>query len=200
MRARVATPQGEWQIETPLLGRGNLSNVLAAIAVALQFKVGAPGIVAAAARMAPADRRGAVRRLRHGVVLIDDSYNSSPAALAQAIDVLARDGKAKRKVAVIGEMLELGDRSLDLHRASGRLAAHSGVRRLFAVGGAGARAVADAALEEGMDPEAVTCVESSEAAAPLVVRDLRDGDLVLVKGSRGTRTDVIADRIAAELA
>jgi UDP-N-acetylmuramoyl-tripeptide--D-alanyl-D-alanine ligase len=200
MRARVSTPAGEWQIETPLLGRGNLSNVLAAIAVALEFRVSPEAIAAAAARLAPPERRGAVRRLRDGIVLIDDSYNSSPAALAKAIDVLARDRRAGRKVAVIGEMLELGARSGELHRASGRLTAHSGIGRLFAVGGAGARAVADAALEEGMAPDAVTWVDSSEAAAPLVVRDLRRNDVVLVKGSRGTRTDVIADRIAAERA
>ena len=69
-------------IHTPLLGRGNLANVLAATAVALEFDVPLDDIVAAAARLKPADRRGAVRRLRGGIVLIDDSYNSSPAALA----------------------------------------------------------------------------------------------------------------------
>jgi UDP-N-acetylmuramoyl-tripeptide--D-alanyl-D-alanine ligase len=199
MRARVTTPAGEWQIETPLLGRGNLSNVLAAIAVALEFNVSPAQIAAAIARLTPADRRGAVHRLRDGIVLIDDSYNASPAALAKAIDVLARDAKATRKVAVIGEMLELGDRSAELHRASGRLAAHSGIGRLFAIGGAGAKAVADAAVDEGMDAAVVTYVETSEAAAASIPRSLRPGDLVLVKGSRGTRTDVIADRIIAEL-
>jgi UDP-N-acetylmuramoyl-tripeptide--D-alanyl-D-alanine ligase len=199
MRAKVTTPAGEWQIETPLLGRGNLANVLAAIAVALEFRVSPEQIAAATARLAPADRRGAVRRLRDGILLIDDSYNSSPAALAKAIDVLARDPRAVRRVAVIGEMLELGDRTIDLHRASGRLAAHSGIGRLFAVGGAGARAAADAALEEGMSADAVSVFETSETAAPAIVRDLRRGDLVLVKGSRGTQTEVIVDRIVAEL-
>ena len=200
MRARVTTPAGERMVTTSLLGRGNLSNVLAATAVALEFGVGLDDIAAAAARIAPADRRGAVRRLRDGIVLIDDSYNSSPAALEKALDVVARDPTAKRKVAVVGEMLELGDRATELHRASGRVAAQSGLGRLFAVGGPAAKALADAAIDAGMPAGSVEYIDRSETAAARVATELRAGDLVLVKGSRGTRTDLVADRIAAEFA
>jgi UDP-N-acetylmuramoyl-tripeptide--D-alanyl-D-alanine ligase len=200
MRARLVTPAGEQTIETALLGRGNLANVLAATAVALEFGISLEETAAAAARLQPADRRGAVRRLRNGVVLIDDSYNSSPSALGAALDVVFRERNASRKVAVLGEMLELGEHAEPLHRASGRTAAAAGVHLLFAVGGAAARALAGAAVEAGMPASAVRHFDTSEQAAPEIAAAIQAGDLVLVKGSRGTRTDLVADRIAAELA
>ena len=200
MRARVTTPVGERWMETRLLGRGNLANILAATAVALDFGVALEEIAATVERLRPGDRRGAVRRLRGGIVLIDDSYNSSPAALRGALDVVASEMRVPRKVAVLGEMLELGERSLTLHRECGQAAAAAGLRLLFAVGGAPARALADAAVTAGMPASAVAYVESSEAAMPLVAAAIRAGDLVLVKGSRGTRTDLVADRIAVECA
>jgi UDP-N-acetylmuramoyl-tripeptide--D-alanyl-D-alanine ligase len=200
MRARVATPAGERVIETPLLGRGNLANVLAATAVALDFGIPLDTIVARAADLRPADRRGAVRRLRGGITLVDDSYNSSPAALTLALDVVAKEVGAVRKVAVIGEMLELGVHATALHEKSGRVAASAGLRLLFVVGGEPARAMAEAAIAAGMPPASVTFFEKSEQAAPAIAAAVRPGDLVLVKGSRGTRTDLIADRIAADFA
>lgn len=200
MRARLATPAGERLLETPLLGRGNLSNVLCAATVALDAGLDLDAIVAVASRLRPADRRGAVKRLRDGIMLIDDSYNSSPTALRRALDVVAGDTRATRKIAVLGEMLELGDHAASLHEACGRAAAASGLSLLFAVGGAPARVLADAATAAGMPQASVRYFEKSDDAAPEVVRAIRPGDLVLVKGSRGTRTDIVADRLAAELA
>ena len=80
------------------------------------------------------------------------------------------------------------------------MAASSGLHLLFAVGGAPARALADAAIASGMPQASVIYFETSEEAASAIAAALRSGDLVLVKGSRGTRTDLIADRIAAEFA
>lgn len=200
MRARVQTTAGERLIQTPLLGRGNLSNVLAATAVAIDAGIPLDDIVAAAARLQPADRRGAVRRLPRGVTLIDDSYNSSPSALQRALEVMAKETRASRKIAVLGEMLELGDHATSLHEECGRAAVAAGLRLLFTVGGPPARAMANAAVAAGLPASAVRYVEKSDIAAPMVTAALRGGDLVLVKGSRGTRTDVVADRIAAEFA
>ncbi len=200
MRARVATPAGEHVIETPLLGRGNLANVLAATAVALEFDVPLDTIAARAAALRPSDRRGAVHRLRGGLTLIDDSYNSSPAALKRALEVLAKEATAARKVAVLGEMLELGAHAEDKHRECGRAAAAAGLAALFAVGGTPARALADEAVAAGMTASHVTYYKTSDAAASSIAGSLRAGDVVLVKGSRGTRTDLIADRIAEEFA
>jgi UDP-N-acetylmuramoyl-tripeptide--D-alanyl-D-alanine ligase len=148
----------------------------------------------------PAARRGAVHRLNSGLVLIDDSYNSSPTALRRALEVVARERHARRKVAVLGEMLELGDVSVQLHEECGRAAADAGLQLLFAVGGQPARALADAAISAGMSAAAVSYIENSDQAADRVVGALGAGDLVLVKGSRGIRTDVVVDRIVAEFA
>jgi UDP-N-acetylmuramoyl-tripeptide--D-alanyl-D-alanine ligase len=200
MRARVATPKGEREIETPLLGRGNLANVLAAMAVALEFDVSLDDIVGLAHRLTPAAHRGAVHRLTSGLTLIDDSYNSSPTALKRALEVVAREPRATRKIAVLGEMLELGDASVGLHEECGRAAAEAGLTLLFAVGGPAARALADAAVRAGMPAASVTYIENSEQAAGRVAGALGAGDLVLVKGSRGIRTDLVVDRIVAELA
>jgi len=200
MRARVTTPHGEGTLETPLLGRGNLSNVLAATAVALDFGIPLDTVADRASRLRASDRRGAVHRLRGGVTLVDDSYNSSPTALKRALDVIAKEGRAARRVAVVGEMLELGAYAGDMHRESGRVAASAGLAALFAVGGAPARELADAAVAAGMDASAVGYFEKSDAAAPAIAAAIRAGDVVLVKGSRGTRTDLIADRIAEEFA
>ena len=195
MRARVTTPAGEIELATPLLGRGNLANVLAATAVALEFGVPLEVVRDTAATLRPADRRGVVRHLRDGVILIDDSYNSSPSALKRALEVMARETRAPGRVAVLGEMLELGEHSAALHESSGRAAAAAGLRLLVAVGGPPARALADAAVAAGMPRDSVVYFESSAEASPAVTSALKSGDLVLVKGSRGTRCDVVADRI-----
>jgi UDP-N-acetylmuramoyl-tripeptide--D-alanyl-D-alanine ligase len=198
MRARVETPAGSMDLTTPLLGRGNLANVLAATAVALESGVPLDVIRDTAATLRPADRRGVVQHLRDGITLIDDSYNSSPSALRRALEVMARETRASGRVAVLGEMLELGRHATGLHEACGRAAAEASLRLLVAVGGAPAQALAEGAVAGGMPPDAVIYFASSADAAPAVSAALRPGDLVLVKGSRGTRCDVVADRIAQE--
>src|SRR5262249_56485450 len=123
-----------------------------------------------------------------------------PTALRQSLEVVAREPRATRKVAVLGEMLELGDLSMRLHEECGSAAAQAGLQLLFAVGGPPARALADAAVAAGMPAGGVTYIESSDQAAPRIAGALRAGDLVLVKGSRGIRTDLVVDRIVAEFA
>jgi len=196
MRARVVTRHGETSLDTPLLGRGNLANVLAATAVALEFGVPVDAVAERARGLRPSDRRGAVHRLRGGVTLIDDSYNSSPSALKRALDVVAKEQRAARKVAVLGEMLELGAFSSQLHRDAGRAAAAARLDALFVVGGEPARELGEAAVAGGMAPGNVTYFPQSASAAPEIAAAIREGDVVLVKGSRGTRTDLVADRIA----
>jgi UDP-N-acetylmuramoyl-tripeptide--D-alanyl-D-alanine ligase len=116
--------------------------------------------------------------------------------LKRALDVIAKEGRATRKVGVLGEMLELGAFSADLHRDAGRAAALAGLDALFVVGGEPARALGEGAITAGMAPATVTYFDQSAGAAPAIAAAIRSGDVVLVKGSRGTRTDLIADRIA----
>jgi UDP-N-acetylmuramoyl-tripeptide--D-alanyl-D-alanine ligase len=198
MRARVVTPAGSRVVETPLLGRGNLANLLAATAVAIDCGVPLDAVVGAIGGLHPAERRGVVHRLRGGITLVDDSYNSSPGALRRALEVLSNEPRAMRRVAVLGEMLELGEHADALHDACGRDVASSGAHLLFAVGGRAARALARGAVAGGMPPEAVSYFETSAEAAAAIANVLAAGDLVLVKGSRGTRMDVVADRLVAD--
>jgi UDP-N-acetylmuramoyl-tripeptide--D-alanyl-D-alanine ligase len=198
--AHVRTPAGDVNVETPLLGAGNLSNVLAATAVAIEFDVPLPDVAHRAASLRPARHRGEVLRLPGGVTLVDDSYNSSPAALKRSLETLAVATGSARKVAVLGEMLELGRHAGRLHEECGRAAAAAELDLLMTVGGAPARAMADAAVSAGMPATAVVAVDTSEAAADAALRRVRPGDLVLVKGSRGIGTDLVVERLKAEFA
>ena len=193
-RARLVTPAGERSVSVPLLGRGHLMNVLAATATALEFGIDLDAIAGAAARLKPSARRGAVVKLAKGVTVIDDSYNSSPSALQRSLEVIARSW-GTRRVAVLGEMLELGELSMELHLACGRAAAASRLWRLVTVGGDAARAMGEAAVAAGMSRQSVMHFESSGDAADAVAGLVASGDVVLVKGSRGTRTDVVVDRL-----
>jgi UDP-N-acetylmuramoyl-tripeptide--D-alanyl-D-alanine ligase len=192
--AQLTTPRGTIDLTTPLVGRANLANILAATAVALEFDVPLAVIAEKAGALRPASHRGEVVRLAQGVTVIDDSYNANPTATRRAIDVLA-GSRASRRLAVVGEMLELGERAEALHAEVGRAAAQAGIDTLIAVGGAPARALADAAVAAGMPLAAVRHFATSDEAADAAAAMLRAGDLVLVKGSRGIRTDRVVDRL-----
>lgn len=198
--ARVTTPNGEFRLATPLVGRGNLANVLAAAAVAVHFDVPLATISERAASLRPAQHRGDVVRLARGVIVVDDSYNANPTATCRAIDVLRNTLTRGRRVAVLGEMLELGDRAEALHQTVGRAAAANGLDALVAIGGAPARALAAAAVAAGMAETSVRHFPTSDQASARMREYVVDGDLVLVKGSRGIRTDVVVDRLKAEFA
>jgi UDP-N-acetylmuramoyl-tripeptide--D-alanyl-D-alanine ligase len=174
--------------------------VLAAVAVALQFDVPLDEVAAAAGGLRAAHRRGELLRLPGGLTLIDDSYNSSPAALKRALQTVKAASGSARKIAVLGEMLELGGHATRLHEECGALAAAVGLDLLIAVGGPPARALAAAAVRTGMPEASVAYVGTSAEAAELAAAQTRPGDLVLVKGSRGIGTDVVVDRLKAEFA
>ena len=200
MRAAVETPAGRADLRLRLIGAGQVANALAAIAVALRFQVPLEAMVREAAAFAPPPRRGEVRRLSEGVTVVDDSYNSNPAALERALRSVGRDRGHRRRIAVLGEMLELGRRAPVLHRACGRLAAEAGFDLLVAIGGPQAAELAAGARAAGLDAGRVVTCGDSEEAAERTAELVRAGDLVLVKGSRGVRADRVADRLQAEWA
>jgi UDP-N-acetylmuramoyl-tripeptide--D-alanyl-D-alanine ligase len=197
LRARVATPRGSVSIQTPLVGRANLANILAAAAVAIEFDVPLATIADRARTLRPASHRGEVVKLSSGITIIDDSYNANPSATMSAIRVLAA-APAKRRVAVLGEMLELGDHSVSLHADVGRAAAAAKLDALLTVGGLSASALAEAAVAGGLPRAAVHHFATSDEAADAAIELLRDGDLVLIKGSRGVKTDRVVERLKAE--
>ena len=195
-RAELVTPAGKRALKVPLLGRGHLMNVLAGAAVALDMGISLDAIVDCAAQLKPSSRRGAVLRLPKGVTVIDDSYNSSPSALHRSLEVIAR-AWAARRIAVLGEMLELGDLSESLHRDCGKAAANSKLAKLYTIGGEPARLLGEAAIDAGFPRAGVTHFDNSTDAAPVISAQVTSGDVVLVKGSRGTRTDLVVEKLTA---
>ena len=119
----------------------------------------------------------------------------SPSALQRSLEVLAASRPTGRRVAVLGEMLELGASSVALHDECGRAAAAAGVALLIAVGAAPAAQLAAAAVDAGLPAAAVHHVATSAAAADLAAALVGAGDLVLVKGSRGIGTDAVVARL-----
>jgi UDP-N-acetylmuramoyl-tripeptide--D-alanyl-D-alanine ligase len=169
-----------------LRGRHNAANLLAAIAVAVELGAPPARLKEAIANLAPGSMRGVLRRFG-GVRVIDDCYNSNPAAAEAMLGVLA-SSQAERRIAVLGEMRELGEHSAELHRRAGRAAAGVGVDLLCAVHG-GAREILAGAIEAGMPPERTLFFEDPAAAGLALRSELREGDVVLVKGSRGVELE-----------
>lgn len=185
--ARLSLRGDVRDIQTSLLGSANLSNIAAASAVAMHAGLDADAIVDGVADLVPASHRGEVVRTDGGWVVIDDAYNSSPSALVRALQTLTTT--PGRHVAVLGEMLELGEFSERYHAECGKATGHLGVAVVVAVGGAPARALADAAIAAGVTD--VHYVGDSAAGATLARQLVLDGDAVLVKGSRGIRMEAV---------
>lgn len=182
-------------VTLPLPGRHNVSNFLAAAAAASVLGVTAEEAASAAPSLRPARHRGEVRLLADDVLLYDDSYNSSPAALRAAWLAFLVAAGTRRKIAVIGEMLELGRKSRDFHFEAGReLGGRFDV--LVAVRG-DAAALAEGALTGSAGAgTAVFAADASEAES-VVKGLLKTGDAIFVKGSRGVGLDRLVDALAA---
>lgn len=186
-RFRVDTPAGSANVHLPLVGQHNVGNALAAIAAGLALHVPLDVAVGALADAEPSKMRGQVVRLANGATILDDSYNSSPKAFDAMVGALAGIADAGRRIVVAGEMLELGPDSAEMHAACGRVVAAAGIDLLAGVRG-DARSLVAAARDAGMGDRAVF-VETPEAAAEWLAGELGEGDVVLVKGSRGVATD-----------
>ena len=135
--------------------------------------------------------RGEVIRFENGVTVVDDTYNSNPAALMEAVRAITSAKGFKRRIVVAGEMLELGERGSEMHRECGRAMARSGVSIVVGVRGL-ARELVDSAAKEGAN--AFYC-ETPEEAAGKVAEIVRAGDIVLVKGSRGVKTEKVVENL-----
>lgn len=195
--AQIETPAGSWMLHLKLPGRVHLMNALAATAVAIECGVRPESIAGRLAEARPVLRRGSEVISTSGARVIDDSYNASPAAMQAMLAALATTPTIGRRVAILGEMLELGSAAWILHEACGRAAAQSGVDVLVAIGGQAADGFVAGAKAAGFsDAQLHRFADSASAAAP-VVSIVKAGDVVLVKGSRGTRTDIVADALQA---
>ena len=179
----VVIPGGREHARLPLVGEHNILNALAAVAVGLARGLKAAEAVAALATLAPPDKRGQVLQLGN-ITVINDCYNSNPKALHAMVDALAAM-KATRRIVVAGEMLELGPSGEELHRIAGQHVAAKKIDVLIGVRGL-SRAMVDAARQAGTEAEFVA---TPEEAGEWLARGARDGDIVLLKASRGVKLE-----------
>jgi UDP-N-acetylmuramoyl-tripeptide--D-alanyl-D-alanine ligase len=181
--SRLVSSEVRQSVQSPLLGKHNVYNVLAAAAIALEHGITPSEIAAALPFLQPADKRGQVVRLGNITVLYD-CYNSSPKALMAAVDTLAAM-PARRRMVVAGEMLELGTTGEQLHRECGLYMAGSKLDFLLGVRGL-AKPMVEAAREAGIKAEFVA---TPEEAGDWLAREAREGDVVLLKASRGVKLE-----------
>jgi UDP-N-acetylmuramoyl-tripeptide--D-alanyl-D-alanine ligase len=171
------------QASLPLVGKHNIHNALAAVAVCLERGLSPSQAVGALATLTPVDKRGQVLQLGN-IVVINDCYNSNPKALDVMVDALSTM-PASRRIVVAGEMLELGLAAEELHRRSGQHVADRGIDFLVGVRGK-AQLMVDGARKHGLKAEFVA---TPEEAGEWLARETRDGDVVLLKASRGVKLE-----------
>ena len=176
------------RVSLPAAGRHMVLNSLAAAAAGhelgltmQEIKRGIEAYRTVSGRMEKSEYKGAV--------IMNDCYNASPASMAASLRVLAQG--SGRRLALLGDMLELGERTVELHEGVGRLAAELGVDMLVAVGGLGAH-IAKAAKEAGLEKAFAL---SRDEAVELIKNELREGDTLLVKASRGMKLEQLIARI-----
>jgi UDP-N-acetylmuramoyl-tripeptide--D-alanyl-D-alanine ligase len=182
------------EVALPLVGPHFVTSFLAAAAAAHLLDVPLEAMAGAATSLRPARHRGEVRRLGERVVLLDDCYNSSPEALEAAVVALSLVA-AERRVAVLGDMLELGPTAPALHRERGRALAG----RVDVVVGVGplAKEIVEGAHAAGIPAGSLHHFATARDAVVALDRIVRPGDAVLVKASRGVRLEAVVDALAA---
>lgn len=178
------------------LGRSQLYAPAAALCAALALDMTVAEALEGAAGYVPPAGRGRLLRGKNGSLLIDDSYNASPAAVEEALAALALLTGRTRRIAVLGDMLELGRYSKEEHERIGSLAAER-ADAVVAVG-VRSRATADAARAAGLAEGQVFAFDTATEAADMLEAFVQEGDAVLIKGSQGIRTERIAERLLAD--
>lgn len=188
---RLVTPKGNIRVELKAFGRHAVFNALATAAALLE-KVSLETIASGLAAFRPYNGRFRVEKTG-SLVLIDDSYNANPASTSAALSTLADLKGSGKAFVALGDMLELGRDEVELHKQLGMQAA-AVADRLYLVGSLTSHA-AQAACESGMSAEAILCSNDHAAISEDILRHAVEGDLVLIKGSRGMRMEKIADAV-----
>ena len=192
----VVTPKGAAELELAALGRHNIWNALAAIAVALEMGVALEEAKAALEALNPPAMRSNVVKSPSGYVVVNDAYNAGPASMAGALRTLGAM-QGGRRIAVLGDMLELGDQADAAHLDIGRIVAAEGIDELITVGRLGRR-IADGAVEHGLSPARIRSSDNSSEVAADLKGQLRPGDIVLVKGSRAVKMEIVVEGLLGE--
>ena len=191
----LTTPEGEAAVRLPVAGPHQVANFLAAAAIGFAVGVGPSECAAASADLKPAAHRGVLRRHASGALLYDDAYNANPSSMRAALETLAVL-PARRRIAVLGDMLELGVEEERWHREAG--AAAAGRSDLIVCVGPRARGIGEGAAAAGFSESAILSVASAEEAAERLAGLLREGDAVLFKASRAVGLERAVATLAGE--
>lgn len=184
----------ERKIKLPLPGSHNVMNAMAAIAAGLALEIDLDTIVRKLSGFSPMSMRFERVQLANGVCLVNDSYNANPQSMKVAFRTVGKARRAGRFIAVLGDMLELGEQSKALHREVGSEVAKAGVDYLF-VFGKDAFDIAKGAVASGLDIGKISRHDQIEALNESVEKEIKPGDVVLVKGSRGMKMERVVEHL-----
>ena len=194
------SPEGRVRLELPVPGRHAIYNALAALAAASVWNIGAAEAQSVFRTLRVPSMRGELLRFSNGAALINDSYNSSPAALHAMVSVLAATPNFRRRILAAGEMRELGVASPALHREAGIFTAKTGnVDWVIGVEG-NAEQIVEGAVSAGIPRAQTRFFASSDEAAKFLEEFFAKGDVLLVKGSRGVKMERIVEALLARYA
>jgi UDP-N-acetylmuramoyl-tripeptide--D-alanyl-D-alanine ligase len=191
---RLHCPSGQQEIRLPVPGAHNISNALAAAAAVWAIGVPLSEVAESMRGFIPPAWRMEILRLPGGRTLIRDCYNANPQSVRAALEVLAARGSNSETLAILADMMELGELSEELHKRIGRDAAELGIHRVVFVGRFG-QSFADGYMEAGGAAASVTPVPDKEAAWDLIGTDINRFGTILVKGSRFMKMETLANRI-----
>lgn len=189
----------EYSFSLPVTGAHNVMNALAALAIGVALDIDPSDAVAGIGRFRPMAMRMECAQLANGVRVVNDSYNANPESMRAAFRTVGSAKRAGRFIAALGDMLELGEASGDLHRQVGEALAQMGVAKLY-ITGEFAGEVAKGARKGGLgESSIVICEGGTHQMANLLVEDIRAGDVVLVKGSRGMKMERVVEYLKDEI-
>jgi UDP-N-acetylmuramoyl-tripeptide--D-alanyl-D-alanine ligase len=191
------SPEGRVRLELNVPGRHAIANALAALAAASVWGIGAAEAQSVFLELRAPSMRGELLRFSNGAALINDSYNSSPAALQAMTELLAATPNFRRRILAAGEMRELGTHSAELHREAGQFAAKTGkIDWIIGVAGDAAQLV-EGAVSAGFPRAHAKFFATPQEAAEFLSGFIASGDLLLVKGSRGVKMEQIVESLIA---
>ena len=187
----VVTPRGSFAVKIQVPGEHNIKDALSAIAIGEILEISHEHIQEALGKLKAFEKRSNVIPSKRGFVVIDDTYNASPASVKSAIKTLCMM-EGGRKFAILGDMLELGDHSVSSHIEIGKLVAQSNIDYLVTVGEL-ASLIARSAIDSGMPRSNVTEYEDSVAASKEMPTKVQEHDVILVKGSRAIKMERVVE-------
>jgi UDP-N-acetylmuramoyl-tripeptide--D-alanyl-D-alanine ligase len=193
---RLSSAGAVCEAAVPLPGAHFVLNALPAVALGLKYNIPLDRIAGSLGSLKQASMRGQILRFKEGFAVIDDSYNSNPRALMERVKTLSQWPSFDRRILVAGEMLELGNSADSLHAECGAFAAKNGLDMVIGIQGAAIQIVR-AAVQAGLPESHAHFFPDAAGAANFINAEMREGDLALVKGSRGAHTEKIIQSLRA---